>query len=192
MKETILCDLDSVVADLFTPWLGAYNREYGRSVAVKDIHCWDMHKCVPDGAAIYPIIDRPGFFLDLPLLAGASDGLKTMLDQRHEVFIVSAGSEGALADKSKWVRNHLPFMKNRVFFTDGKTPKGLIHGTVMIDDGPHNLLDFKRRNSAGIAIAADYPYTAPAHHICDLIVPFHEDPAAGWKTITDYTGALRG
>lgn len=186
MGKTILCDIDSVVADLLRPWLATYNAERGHHIQVCDITDWNTGKCVPDGAVVFEIIDRPGFFEGLPLLPGASDGLKALIGQGHEVYLVSAASAGALSEKSRWVRKHLPFMRDRLFLTDGKTPKGLIRGDVLIDDGPHNLIDFKKRNPKGIAIACDYPYTAPARSISDLVVPFHEDSAAGWKAITEY------
>lgn len=189
--KTVLCDIDCVVADLLGPWLSAYNSEYAQDISIKDVSSWDLGKCVPDGDDVYKIIRRPGFFASLPLLDGAAEGLEKLLC-RHEVYLVSAAySASAFSEKFDWVRKHLPFMKDRVFLTDGKTPKGLIRGDVLIDDGPHNLIDFKERNPSGTAIAAYYPYTHPAGHVLDYLVPFADPqwpscgPAWGWKTIVD-------
>ncbi len=110
-----------------------------------------------------------------------------MLELGYEVYLVSSGSVGSLCDKARWSAEHLPFMKDRLFLTDRKTPKGLIRGDVLIDDGPHNLLDYKARNPNGCAIAADYLYTAPAHSVCDYVVPF-QDSAKGWSVIVDLLG----
>jgi 5'(3')-deoxyribonucleotidase len=148
--KTVLCDIDCVVADLLGPWLAAYNAEYAQDVRVEDVSSWDLGACVPHGDEVYQIIRRPGFFASLPLLGGAKEGLEELLAKGNDVYLVSAAySASAFAEKFDWVRKHLPFMNDRVFLTDGKTPKGLIRGDVLIDDGPHNLIDFKERNPNG-------------------------------------------
>jgi 5'-nucleotidase len=181
--KTILCDMDGVVADLLAHWLAVYNYEFRRNVRVSDITDWDTGKCVPDGAAVYPIIERPGFFGELPVMPGAVEGLEALLARGHDVFLVSAGAGWALSDKSHWVAKHMPFMRNRMLLTNGKTPKGLVRGDVLIDDGPHNLIDFKKRNPAACAIACAYPYTTPGLAVADFVVPFIDDSAGGWKAI---------
>jgi 5'(3')-deoxyribonucleotidase len=182
--KTILCDLDGVVADFWGPVLETVKREEGVTLTDSELDDWDM-VTMPGGTSTW---DRPGFFSSLRLLPGAYEGLLG-LTAKHDVYLVSAGNGAALAEKSKWVRTLLPFMRDRVFFVDGKTPKGLLRGDVLIDDAPHNLMDFKKRNPAGLAIAAYYPYTAPAVRVSDYVVPFHGGRSAqAWKSIV---GALR-
>jgi 5'-nucleotidase len=184
--KTVLCDIDCVVADLLGPWLAAYNAEYAQDVRIEDVSSWDLGACVPHGDEVYQIIRRPGFFASLPLLGGAKEGLEELLEKGNDVYLVSAAySASAFSEKFDWVRKHLPFMKDRVFLTDGKTPKGLIRGDVLIDDGPHNLIDFKERNPKSMAIAAFYPYTMPANWHWDFSVSFIEDTRAAWKTIVE-------
>jgi 5'(3')-deoxyribonucleotidase len=184
--KTVLCDIDCVVADLLGPWLAAYNSEYAQDISIKDVSSWDLGKCVPDGDEVYQIIRRPGFFASLPLLGGAKEGLEALLEKGNDVYLVSAAySASAFAEKFDWVRKHLPFMNDRVFLTDGKTPKGLIRGDVLIDDGPHNLIDFKERNPNGLAIAAYHYYTEPANRKWDFAVDFMSDTRTAWKTIVE-------
>lgn len=43
---TILCDVDSVVANIMPEWLRMYNEECGDALRPPDIVEWDMHKLV--------------------------------------------------------------------------------------------------------------------------------------------------
>lgn len=192
MKRIVLSDLDCVVADFWTPALRLINIDHhrnnprARAFTIDDVTDWDITGTLN----CRPVWDSPGFFSSLELLPGAAEGLESLLSEGHEVFIVSAGNGLALGEKSAWLRKHLPFMKGRAYFTDGKTPKGLLRGDVLIDDGPHNLIDFKARNPSGIAIAAHYRYTEPADTAADYIVPFAgTDSRDSWRRIVSFIGA---
>lgn len=178
--KTILCDLDGVVADFFKPLLNDYNRKTGSSFKTDDIADWHFSN-FPRPDLIQDIIDKPGLFARLSLLPGAKDGLRELLDIGHDVYIVSAGSREALSEKSYWCRRNLPFMKDRVIFTDGKTPKSLVRGDVLIDDGPHNLIGAKERGLT--TVAAWHRYTEPARASSDFIVPMAKNPLQAWDAI---------
>ena len=175
-------DMDGVVVNLLQPVLDIYNAKYGRAVKLPDITRWDMAECVPDGTLIYEIFEQPGLFENLPIHPGADWALRAVLAMGHRPYLVTAGSNNAPSEKSRWVQKHLPYMRDRLFQTNAKTPKGLIPFDVLVDDGPHNLLEYKARHPNGFAIAVDYAYTEPARPVCDRIVDF-SDPEVGWASI---------
>jgi 5'(3')-deoxyribonucleotidase len=125
--------MDSITVDLMGPWLDAYNSKVRRPTSpvfkVENITNWDMHTLVPETFEIYKIIEEPGFFRNLPAIPGAIEGIKKLLDAGHEVFLVTAASLYAPSDKSFWVMERAPFMKNRLIITHAKTPKHMIQGT---------------------------------------------------------------
>lgn len=186
--ETIIVDLDCVVADFFGPLLETYNAENGTRVGVSDIKSWSMEECIGPGADA--VWKRPGFFESLPLVLGAAEGLKDLLAQGHDVYVMSAGEGEALAGKSRWLEEKLPFMRERAFLSNHRTPKGALIGdasrTTLVDDGPHNVVDFKRRHPYGRAVLCEYAYATPeARLAADFVVPFAEKPGA-WGHIVDY------
>jgi 5'(3')-deoxyribonucleotidase len=185
-KLTILQDMDSITVDLMGPWCASFNRKFKKKgdakLTVEKITNWDMHTLVPETFAIYKIIERRGFFRKLPALPGAIESTQKLLDAGHEVFLLSAASGEALTDKSKWVMKYMPFMKNRMFLSHAKTPKDGIHGDVLIDDGPHNILGFRKANPNAFIATIEYPYLTPeAKAAASFTVPY-TDPQV-WPKI---------
>jgi 5'(3')-deoxyribonucleotidase len=175
--KTVLVDMDGVSVDFWGPVLREYNGSRNLEVTLGDIDDWSF--------PVDEIWKEPGFFASLEPIDGAAWALDELLTRGHDVYLVSAGHGLALSEKSLWVRQHLPFMKDRVLFTDGKTPKGLVRGDVIVDDAPHNLIDFKERNPKSLVIAAYHHYTRPANWHWDFAVSFLGDTREAWKTIVE-------
>jgi 5'-nucleotidase len=185
-KLTVLVDMDSITVDCLGPWVAAYNEKIRAPTSpilkVEDITNWDMHTLVPEKFKIYDIISEPGFFRHLPPLPGALEGIKALIDAGHDAFLLTAASGNAPSDKAHWVLDTAPFLKDRMIITHGKTPKGLIRGDVIIDDGPHNLISFRESNPNAFVTGIAYNYMTPkARAVADFLVPF-TDPEA-WPKI---------
>src|SRR5882672_4340257 len=165
-KLTVLVDMDSITVDLMGPWLDAYNTKVRAPTSpvlkLENITTWDMHKLVPETFAIYKIIEEPGFFRHLPALPGALAGIQALLAAGHDPFLLTAASGNAPSDKAHWVLQYADFLKDRMIITHGKTPKGLITGNVLIDDGPHNISGFRKANPKAFITGIEYAYTTVA------------------------------
>lgn len=183
-KLTILQDMDSITVDLMGPWLDDYNSQVRRPASpvlkIEDIHSWDLHKLVPEGLDIYKVIEQQGFFRHLPDLPGAIEGTQELLDDGHDAILLTAGSNCAPSEKAAWVMEHMPFMKNRLIITHARTPKEIIYGDVLIDDGPHNISGFRKNNPEAFITGLEYPYTTVAKSDANVLFDYR-DPAAGWK-----------
>jgi len=190
------CDVDSVLADLNNKWCASYNRDHGAKhgpLTEENWTQWDVTKCVPPevGKGIFRYLDEPGFFADLPLIPGAAEGIRTLVDQGHDVvFISSAVAPGAATDKINWLVRHFPYVhRNNHFVTCYR--KDLVRLDVLIDDGPHNLT--RQRAAWGDAVkivTIDYPYNREAQGVCDLVAKSYKDKASAWAQIVDFLGAL--
>jgi 5'(3')-deoxyribonucleotidase len=181
-RLSILVDMDGIVVDLLDRWLAVYNQEFGRSITKADITDWNMHKIVPDGKAIYPIIERQGFFDDLPMIKGAEKGLKRLM-AKHDAALVSAASGWALTGKDHWVEKYAPQFLDRMVITRGKTPKSLIKGSLIIDDGPHNMIEFLR--DGGYVVGIEYPYNIHMRERV-FLAPDYRDTEAAWDAMVEH------
>ena len=156
-KPILLFDLDGITANLLAKWLACYNHDYDDSLAPEDITSWDWeHLVKPEcGKRIYHYLSRPGFFADLEPVPGAVDTL-SHLSKRVELVVVTASPKNALADKTRWVEKHLPFVPRRNIVLTYR--KDLVRGDFMFDDAPRNLEHFP-----GVRILLDYPYNRDFH-----------------------------
>lgn len=77
-----------------------------------------------------------GFFLDLPLIHGAKEGLLRLLELGHDVRICTSPvtkNDYCLYEKYHWIKQNLPEFTKRLIVTKDKT---LIRGDVLVDDKP--------------------------------------------------------
>ena len=144
---TVLVDMDDVIENLVPAWVNFLNEKYECNVTLDDIKSWDITEAFP-GLSAEQIFEAPSsddFWKTVIPLPGAVEGLKTLIDENHDVYIVTATWYGTLKAKMEYVLfKYFPFIKwDKVIITSNKQ---LVKGDVLIDDGPHNLIggDYKK------------------------------------------------
>jgi 5'-nucleotidase len=138
--------MDGVVADLHSPWLALYNAEYGDNLTPEKLSEWGVHPFVkPEcGTKVYEYLDHKGLFASAPVIPGAQDGIRALLEMGCEVFFVTTAplhSQWAILEKSEWIDKHFPEVGagNMVFTRH----KHLVRGDMLIDDYHGNLEKFQ-------------------------------------------------
>lgn len=138
---TILIDADGVLENLTQEWVAILNEKYGTSVEYGDVLEWDMTKSFPTltREQVYGVELEEALYLRLKPLEGAVETVNRLLDEGHELFIVTSTPYQII-----------PFKMENVFFKFFSRltwenvivtyRKQLIKGDVLIDDGFHNLL----------------------------------------------------
>jgi 5'(3')-deoxyribonucleotidase len=143
MSSRIIIDMDEVIADPMGAMTEWYKKEYGNAPD-KSRMVGSWIKGFPDEhqTMIRQRLESPGFFRDLPVMEDAVDVLRR-LNERYEVFIVSAAMEfpNSLKDKYDWLMEHFPFFTWKQIALTGS--KDLVFGDYMIDDHVKNLKGFK-------------------------------------------------
>ena len=140
LRQRIALDMDDVMADTLTVWLDRYNQDFGTRITKADLLGKKLYDLVgPDRvAAARAYLDRPEFFLDLPLMEGSQMVVKR-LSETYEVFVTSAALDHPNSFSAKYacLKKHFPFIpdKNIVFCGD----KSIIRADFMIDDSVPNL-----------------------------------------------------
>lgn len=151
-KPTIAVDVDWVLAKLLQKVLDCYNEDHNDIITVKDIKSWDIHNHVKIGSKIYEYFNEYGMFRDLEIVENSQEVIQ-FLQKKWEVIIVTDAffSPNAMIDKYNWLRKNFDFIpKNNIVFASNK---GLIKADFLIDDAPHNLVNFNK--SGGFPILFD-------------------------------------
>jgi len=196
-SKTILIDMDSIIVDIEEKWYGQYNATFGDNLTTEKIKTWDLDRfCKPSDQVPHPvfsILAQPGFFLDLPALPGALEGLRRLSDGGHNVMLVTSPPNiPSMSDKATWIKTQMPWFnvhKNLILTYQ----KNLVKGDILFDDGPHNITRYRQAwPNAAIATIA-YPYNESAQSQCDLVTGTYLDTAAAWDRFCSWVeaGALR-
>lgn len=184
-KLRILCDMDSVIAELNPKWYAAANADCGTNIGIPEITDWDTSKFFPCGKKIFSYLALPKFFADLPVIPGAYAALKTLHDAGHEIIAVTACSiPDAKGDKTRWLAERFPFLAGSIIVCDSKVPKDAVKGDVLIDDGPHNIIGYRKAYPKAFIAAFRYPYNGHAMEQANLWGDY-TDFEGTWKRITE-------
>lgn len=143
-------DLDSTLNNLTDVWIELYNKDYNDNL--KYFSNWDNHNDVkPEcGKKIYDYLHKPNLFYELDIIDGARETVE-FLSKHYELYIVTAYIPETCVDKVNWVRKYLPnFNISNIVFLN---KKNILELEYLIDDGPHNIEEFK-----GTGIVYDRPY----------------------------------
>lgn len=138
----ILVDMDDVLEDLSFAWVRYLNEEYGMDVDWNTVRDWEMTKSYPDltPAQVYAPLYDEDFWKTVKPIDGAAEMLERLIEDGHEIYIVTTSNYITLKTKMNDVLfKYYPFLEwGNVIVTANKQ---MIRGDVLIDDGPHNLIN---------------------------------------------------
>ncbi|MDO4741034.1 MAG: hypothetical protein Q4A66_10235 [Eubacteriales bacterium] len=142
----ILIDMDDTLEQLVVGWIAFLNEKYGTQICPCAVKDWDMCKAFPSltRSQVYSALDEDALWEHVPPMPGAVETVKRLMDDGHEIFIVTAsGYKSLCAKMEKVLFRYFPYLSwEQVIVTSQKT---LIDGDLIIDDGPHNLCGRHRR-----------------------------------------------
>jgi 5'-nucleotidase len=137
----VLIDMDGVLAD----WEGSFLDRWragdpdGYHVPLAARRTFRVVDQYPEPLRerVRAVYLAPGFYRDLPPIAGALDAVRAMRAAGHDVWICSsplAEFRDCVLEKYEWVDTHLgPAWTTTLILTRDKT---LVRGDVLIDDNP--------------------------------------------------------
>lgn len=180
-KITIAVDLDSTLNNLDEVWIiQDYNRLYNDNLKREDMVRWSTHTYVkPEcGRKVYDILAEPGYFRNLNLKDEWTKEGFDWLIENFDVYIVSSCHPDSVGDKIAWVKEYFPQFDTSKFIACSH--KGLINTDYLIDDGPHNVVDFKQRS-----VLVEAPYNQYLDAIDHNFVR-----KGNWKEIKNFFGRV--
>lgn len=139
---SIAIDMDGVLADVEAQFLKWYERDFGIKMKKEDLVGKTEHTAFPEEGMIHKFAHTEGFFLDVPVMEGAVEAVKS-LSEKFDTYIVSAAMEfpKSLPEKLEWLKINFPFIGWRQIIFCGD--KSIISTDYMIDDHIKNLDFFK-------------------------------------------------
>lgn len=171
--ERIAIDMDGVLANTYALFADWHERETGIRKDISETIGMPEREAFPNTRKY---VFTPGFFRQL---APIENGIETVkaLNERYEVFIVSAATEfpQSVGEKLAWLAEYMPFIGWEQVVLCGS--KKIIKADIMIDDHFKNLDHFD-----GKTILFDQPHNhlkpAGRHYrvknwqeISDLLLP---------------------
>lgn len=137
----ILVDMDGVLADTTNGFRRIWStdfKQYPNFNYLKRKHFW-LDDAVGNGRfkdEVTSVFKRPGFFLNLPVMPGAVDGIN-YLAQENEVYICTkpmTDFENCVLEKYQWVADNLGrSWTKRLILTKNKA---IVDADYLIDDNP--------------------------------------------------------
>ena len=150
----VLVDMDEVLVDLLGYICDVYNSETGNNLSKENFHCWNLNGCLPlwSKERLDRFFKEDNVFHKLKPINKAVVGFKHLIEN-FDTYIVSSAYPETAHGKSLWLSKYFPeFDQRRVFYCNKKY---MVDGDVLIDDGPHNIEDFRKK---GKVIIFDMPY----------------------------------
>jgi 5'-nucleotidase len=147
----IAVDVDNTVAELATPWLQWYNKEYDQHMCIDDWTDWDIEQFTPVGTRIYDFIKMKGIYANILPERGARDGIARLKDLDARIIYVTHSTEEVYGEKYFWLKAW-NFIQGQDDYIECKD-KTLVRADVLIDDNFRNVHLFN-----GLGILFDQPW----------------------------------
>ncbi len=135
-------DLDGVVADFNTGWVGRYNHEFEADLTTDQVDSWDAMGYLTHFESLGAFWrwaargDHGSVFRHLETYPGALETLER-LAKHHEIVIISAKPDWALHDTYAWIADHrIP--TREIHITDAKWR---VPCDVYLDDSPRQIVE---------------------------------------------------
>jgi 5'(3')-deoxyribonucleotidase/uncharacterized membrane protein len=186
-SETIklVVDVDGVLTDQVTPVLERINRKFGTHYTKADINHWDEPLPLAHTDIKTEIENshlEPEFILGLKPIPGAQKALAD-LSKYCEITIATQRAGVANKPTRQWLKNNrIPFDK---YVNTGSKQKGLVDGSILIDDYSNNILDFVRQGKAAIVFTQPWNANDPV-----LSGVEHIQRAGSWDDIYEMVNRL--
>lgn len=157
-KLRILCDWDDVLNTLMDDVLSLYEKRYGETIEKEALKSFDITECLApeQSMRIISMFVDEELWRSVKVQSGAAKTLQQMIDDGHEVYIVTATDYRNVAWKMEWLQKNFPFFPiQNVVIT---SQKYLLSADYLIDDNLDNL----RRGIYG-RIVIDKPWNRNVH-----------------------------
>lgn len=146
----LFCDFDNTVVNATLKFCSVYNDAYRFHPKFipaewQYVDQYDFLDQCPLVNSVENIFKMRRFFDDLPFINENTYEVLEELNEKYQIILVSIGTYGNISNKSQWVGEYLPFVKDSIFLVNDKCKmnKSLINmsgeGNVFLDDVVSNL-----------------------------------------------------
>jgi 5'(3')-deoxyribonucleotidase len=191
----IIVDVDGVVANFTSPLLQRLASKFGGVLEECDIATWDfIRETLPPeqrSYALHVIMADPTFWLDLPRIPGALEGIEALINAGHHIIWATSpyyGCHSWVDYRLQWLRRefgHAIEAEGSNFEFHFATIKFRIAADVIIDDKPATIDAWAKRHPQGLALRYSYPFNR------DLPLPSHNGFTFSWDEVDALIAELK-
>lgn len=137
----IFCvDCDNVINNLQETVVEIFNRRYGTEYTLEDFQDYDIEQCLSKEEALdmKALYCEKGIYNFVKPISGASTALKKLIQNGHEVYIVTDSHPSIFEEKVNWIKYHFSFIDDSHIVA--MKNKWLFKCDVMVEDNLTNLL----------------------------------------------------
>lgn len=131
--DDTLCNLQEVVINLF-------NERFGSNYKLNDFAEYDVMNSLPqqDGIVMRDMYSEGGLYNKVKPIAGSQDALQKLINEGHQVYLVTAAIPKTYGEKVEFIRRYFPFIDESHIVC--MKHKWMFKCDVMIEDNLSNLL----------------------------------------------------
>lgn len=158
--KTIIIDVDGCLANIHSPWIARYNKDWDDNFRVCDIKGWDIHTYVKPECAkrIYEYIADPTLYDDAKPVRGCKRAIKFLRDSGFHITFLTSTAKGTEGRKRAWLLDNGIMRGFEDDYIETSDSKDGYEADFFVDDYPKNLENFNgKRILFHRAWNADYP-----------------------------------
>lgn len=156
-KLKIWVDQDEVLAHWVAAVIRGHNERYGTKHKREDVSDYFRMETLLEGGKpfIREYFRIPGLYSSLEPMAGAAEGMRKLIQDGHDVGIISSVPSGISWDeKQVWLTKFMPFFDLRNF-KSGKRKDDVL-GDILVDDSPDHIKAFAKTKRLAVAFASPW------------------------------------
>jgi len=171
-------DMDNVLVDFIGSALPRIEQLWGVYVEYENILEPKIEAAINDelihpvsGEALCTALFQPGFFASMLPRVGAVEALKRLVQQGHEIIIVTRAHMTAghvVQEKAVWLAQHLKGIDYQLVVVGSGGTKHMINVDVLVDDEPGNL-----EHPTAVSVCAVHPWNLKYLESKDRKQPVH-------------------
>ena len=138
-KKVILVDMDDTIEKLLDAWIDRVNQKFGTNAKSSDVKEWNVGAVFPTLThdEVYDVLTEADLYQNVKPIDGAAEYLKRLMDDGHDIYIVTSTHYKAVQPKLDDVLfKYFPFISRRKVIIANN--KQMIKGDILVDDGVHN------------------------------------------------------
>ena len=156
----ILCiDVDNVLGNLQEVVTNLFNERYGTTYTLDDFTDYNIENVlsVKEAITMKEMYSENGIYNYIKPIAGSQDALQKLINDGHQVYLVTDAIPKIYNEKVEWICHFYPFVDSTHIVA--MKHKHLFKCDVMIEDNVQNLIAGVHYNR----ICMDYPWNRKVH-----------------------------
>lgn len=155
----IVTDVDGVLNNLMSVVLDMYNSKHNTSFSLDNITTYNIGSCFESDVAqeMKDIFNSPDIWKKVKPTLDAQEGLEKLINNGHQVYLVTDNCPDTYGEKVKWIKRFFPFVESSKIVC--MRDKWLFRADVMIEDCLQTLLAKPYYHR----ILVDHPWNRAVH-----------------------------